>query len=62
MSDRYIERKQPSSNSKWPISPNEQAKWQRIRIVLVKYVVKGTDEEIDHVAHELWRASRDGSR
>ncbi len=58
MSERFIERKPPSPNSQNPVSPNEQAKWQRIRVVLVKYVIKGTEEEIDHVAHELWRASR----
>ena len=58
MSERYIPREEPSSNNKLPISPTEQAKWQRIRIVLWKYVIKGTEEEIDHVALELWRASR----
>ena len=58
MSERYIPREEPSPNSSHPLSPAEQAKWQRIRVVLMKYVIKGTEEEIDHVAHELWRASK----
>ena len=58
MSERFVPREEANPNSKHPLSPSEQAKWQRIRIVLVKYAVAGTEEDIDYVAHELWRASK----
>lgn len=55
MTDEYVPRSDPSLDNLKPNSPRERARVRRIKDILRKYMVRGTEKDLETVAVEIWR-------
>lgn len=58
MSMEFIPRDESTYQDTKPLSPRERSRMLRIKKILKKYAVKGSDEELERVAIEIWREAR----